>query len=419
MQLSNLDADPKKLDELKGAKGDRPKNHRLTLTCVCINSTNENVYTGSKDGSIIKWSIKNPRIIAKVNSAGKRTSKNSKDTAQKHHIRHINCIAISSDDKFLATGGWDKLIRIWSPDDLSWLHTFSMHRQEVTSLIFRVGVNTLYSGSTDKSVMLWTLEDDDNRCFVESLYGHESAVTSLDSLRRERVLSSGGLDRSLRVWKIVEQAQTVFESQHESADVVKYIDDKTFVSGGTDGSITLWTTMKRSPLLTLRDAHQTNRKFTEMHQTIDDLRYDQKDFSFWISALATYSSSKVQQLKTKKRKRKVSDEDDEDAEGDDDGSSDHSDSENEAIPDIPKASTILIASGSCNSEIKIWKLVKVEGKFELLLHQTLECHGFVNDLKFSSDGDKLVAACGQEHKFGRWWKLKGSKNRMQIFNINK
>lgn len=36
--------------------------------------------------------------------------------------------------------------------------------------------------------------------------------------------------------------------------------------------------------------------------------------------------------------------------------------------------------------------------------------GFVNTLVFTGAGDCLVAGVGQEHRYGRWWKERGSKN---------
>ena len=36
--------------------------------------------------------------------------------------------------------------------------------------------------------------------------------------------------------------------------------------------------------------------------------------------------------------------------------------------------------------------------------------GFVNALKFSNDGNTLIAGIGQEHRLGRWWRLKSAKN---------
>jgi ribosomal RNA-processing protein 9 len=383
------------------------RNHRLPLTCLCIDSKDKHAFTASKDGSIIKWCLTTRKIINKVNSIRKKEAQSNEKLAERCHVNHINAIAISSDDKFLATGGWDKRIRIWSPDDLTWLHTFTLHRKEITTLAFRRGNNTLYSGSADKSVMLWTLEDDDNRCFVDSLIGHESPITSMDTCRKERVLTSGGLDQSIRVWKIVEQAQTVFQSKHKSVDIARYIDDKTFVSGGEDGSITLWTTMKRSPLSSVQKAHGIDPK---------------TNLSHWVVSLATYSIKKSKKLNSERpsKRRKLDDDlvigQNSDEEDGSDGAEQSDDDANEKAEEavdsnLPDA---LIASGSCDSNIHIWKLIKNN----LVLHKSFGCPGFINDLKFTSDGRRLIAACGAEHRFGRWTVKKGTRNSLRIFDLD-
>lgn len=45
-------------------------------------------------------------------------------------------------------------------------------------------------------------------------FGHQDAITGLDSLSRERCVTAGGRDRSVRVWKIAEESQLVFHG-HE------------------------------------------------------------------------------------------------------------------------------------------------------------------------------------------------------------
>ena len=45
--------------------------------------------------------------------------------------------------------------------------------------------------------------------------------------------------------------------------------------------------------------------------------------------------------------------------------------------------------------------------------------GFINSLVFSRGGDFLVAAVGQEHRFGRWWKEKGVRNTVAILPLHK
>lgn len=362
----------------------RLKGHRLSVTCVCVDSKDRHAFTGSKDGTILKWCLETRKILGKISPIYKPDQSNQ----PKHHTKHVNCLAISSDNKFLASGGSDKFILIWSPEDLTWIHTFTLHKQSITSLAFRPGYNMLFSGSADRSLMLWTLEDDDNRCFVESFHGHESAVTSIDVTRRERVLTSGGRDQSIRIWKIAEQAQTVFESKHESVDIVRFIDDKTFVSGGEDGTISIWSIMKRSPVFSITKAHKQTQA-------------GQEGLSSWITALATCPLNDS---------TKIGQQNEEDSSNDDNESGDEQTQSKKSV-------VALIASGSCNSAINVWKLLKSGSKYELVLAQSIECPGFINELRFTNDSSKLVVACGQEHKLGRWWTVKHSKNCLRVFDI--
>lgn len=108
--------------------------------------------------------------------------------------------------------------------------------------------------------------------YVETLFGHQDVVTSLDALRAETALSSGARDKTVRFWKIVEESQLVFrgggkskirevleggmdamdedpEQQPREAvgerprymegsiDCVAMLDESTFVSGGDSGFV--------------------------------------------------------------------------------------------------------------------------------------------------------------------------------------
>jgi ribosomal RNA-processing protein 9 len=43
--------------------------------------------------------------------------------------------------------------------------------------------------------------------------------------------------------------------------------------------------------------------------------------------------------------------------------------------------------------------------------------GFINDLAFTSDGSEVICGVGQEHKYGRWWKIGDAKNSIVRISI--
>lgn len=48
------------------------------------------------------------------------------------HTNHILCMAISSDNQYLATGGKDKIINVWSVKENKHIAKFNQHRDAVS-----------------------------------------------------------------------------------------------------------------------------------------------------------------------------------------------------------------------------------------------------------------------------------------------
>lgn len=71
-----------------------------------------------------------------------------------------------------------------------------------------------------------------------------------------------------------------------------------------------------------------------------------------------------------------------------------------------------MSAGSQDSQIRVWKVINDYKKFELMF--CIPIVGFINCLEFSSTGHQLIAGVGQEHKNGRWWKIKEAKNHVVI-----
>lgn len=236
------------------------KEQKGVVTCMCVSNDNY-LYTGSKCGAIVKWSLKdNKKLLAKPYFT-KRDSRKS---------RTITSLAVTFDAKYLVSAQWN-CIDVWNPNDFDRLHVFNGHRDSINGLVFRKDTHTLYSCSKDRSVKVWSL---DEMSYVETLYGHQDSVTSIDALTRERAITSGGRDTTIRIWKIAEESQLIYNG-NTNVDVVKLVNEETFASGG-DGELCLWNVNRKKPLSVVKEAHGKN--------TVNDQ-------SYWICSLGTLSNA--------------------------------------------------------------------------------------------------------------------------------
>ncbi|XP_071985235.1 U3 small nucleolar RNA-interacting protein 2 [Engystomops pustulosus] len=324
------------------------RGHQGPVTCLVITPDDKHVFSGSKDCSIIKWSISDGKKVHKI--PGGR-----KGCEDRHigHTSHVLCMALSSDGKYLASGDRSKLIFIWNAETCENLHKFQGHRDAVSGLSFQKGTYQLFSASHDRSIKVWNVAENS---YIETLFGHQECITSIDSLSRERCVTAGGRDGTVRVWKIAEESQLVFSGQEGSIDCIRLINEEHMVTGADDGSLALWNVSKKKPLAQMKLAHGSQGE-AGLEQPC------------WVASVAAALNSNV------------------------------------------------VASGSQDGNVRVWQCP--EGFRGLQPLFKIPLVGFVNSLQFSSSADFLVAGVGQEHRLGRWWRLKAARNGLYIVPLKR
>ncbi|KAJ3065076.1 pre-rRNA processing protein [Podochytrium sp. JEL0797] len=430
--------------------------HQLALTCVDVvaeeaiaGAGGNFIFTASKDGHIVKWDFVTGKKVHEFLGGRKHTKKAIKafgENKLKKHVGHrdqVLCLAVSGDGKYLASGGRDKTVQIWSIPNNQHLKTFTQHRDAVSGLAFRYSTrnNQLYSCSYDRTIKLWNV---DEQSYIETLFGHQDRVESVDSLAMERCLTAGSRDRTARLWKIVEESQLIFrgggggdlrtqvvegkvlatevnEARKEMKkaggdkfgnviDVVAMIDEEHFVTGTDSGAISLWNLQKKKPVFTRSFTHgDPTKPFTS---ETNEFKAIEPAACNWITSLAVVRYSD------------------------------------------------LFASGSCDGFVRLWKLAADKKSFHEIL--AVPVVGFVNSLRFFEapplevgGGDKmegvvvekeaevelfgaakkreaarkkaalvkpanvlyLAVATGQEHRLGRWWRMKEAKNQLKVITL--
>jgi len=194
-----------------------------------------------------------------------------KDKDCKHHSHspssragEVLALAASDDGRYLAVGGRDALVKIFdvrlSPSNgnssigrCTAAATFRGHKGPITCLAFRSQSLQLFSGSEDRCIRYYSL---DEMTYLDTLYGHQLAITGIDCYLKERPISIGR-DRTARAWKVSEETHLIFRggSKAFSADCLSVIKDDWFLTGNEDGNISLWATDKKKAVATVQAAH--------------------------------------------------------------------------------------------------------------------------------------------------------------------
>ena len=111
----------------------RTRGHRFTVTTAVASEDGKSLYTAGKEGSIIKWDLCNGK---KLSTAYKQKSVKGKQKADPDgHTDEIWALALSSDGKYLTSGGKDRIIGVWnveSPVEISWVKGFTGHRDSIS-----------------------------------------------------------------------------------------------------------------------------------------------------------------------------------------------------------------------------------------------------------------------------------------------
>ena len=139
----------------------------------------------------------------------------------------------------LASGGADRMVKLWNLDTLDRVRTYRGHKDYITALAFSPDGKLLASASLDGNIRLWSTGS--GRA-LRRLYGHRGRVGSLSFAPDGKTLASGGADGQLRVWDVSRGRTLRTLTGHAGAvNAVSFAPDGARIaSAGADGIIRIW-----------------------------------------------------------------------------------------------------------------------------------------------------------------------------------
>ncbi|KAL0960845.1 hypothetical protein HGRIS_005861 [Hohenbuehelia grisea] len=165
----------------------------------------------------------------------------SKSPLAGHDGQPVVSISISPDGQYIASGSWDKTIRIWDVAGRRQDGEPLTGQYAVTSVAFSPNGRLIISGSADSTVRIWDVAT--RRQVGEPLRGHQDCVYSVAFSADGQRIVSGSEDKTIRVWETSSQKQ-IGQPLTGHEDYINSVAfspcGQYFVSLSHDGTIMVW-----------------------------------------------------------------------------------------------------------------------------------------------------------------------------------
>uniref|UniRef100_M4AIP1 ATG16 autophagy related 16-like 2 (S. cerevisiae) n=1 Tax=Xiphophorus maculatus TaxID=8083 RepID=M4AIP1_XIPMA len=153
------------------------------------------------------------------------------------HEQGINAVRFSFGSDLLATGGTDRVIKLWDVRAGSLTHraTLDGSTEGITCVEFDHMGRRILAASHNKSALLWRLDDSAPKV---TLTGHSRKVTAARFTCVPHQVVTGSTDRTVRLWDLNRAACECPSVLSSDCDLV--CSDSSIISGHFDCKIRVW-----------------------------------------------------------------------------------------------------------------------------------------------------------------------------------
>ena len=177
------------------------------------------MFTGSQDRTIKMWDLSG---VTLESAASGHSSRIRSLSTLKAHDKDINSLDVSPNDKLLASGSQDRTAKVYAIDyiptsagvkgELRQVGILKGHKRGVWTVKFCRTNRVVATGSGDKTVKIWSL--DDYSC-LKTFEGHTNSVLRVDFFNAGLQLVTTASDGLVKVWSISEEECKATLDNHE------------------------------------------------------------------------------------------------------------------------------------------------------------------------------------------------------------
>ncbi|KAF5388476.1 hypothetical protein D9757_004719 [Collybiopsis confluens] len=204
------------------------------------------MFTGSQDRTIKMWDLSQVEFY----SGEGRDPTHCKSLATlKAHDKDINSLDVAPNDRLLVSGSQDRTAKIYAINfsnsnksvsgSLTLLGICRGHRRGVWTVRFGKDERVLATGSGDKTIKLWNL--DDFSC-VKTFEGHTNSVLRVDFINAGMQIVSTASDGLVKLWNVrTEECMSTLDNHEDKVWALAIsTNQRTIVSGAADSVVTFW-----------------------------------------------------------------------------------------------------------------------------------------------------------------------------------
>ncbi|CAA9995065.1 unnamed protein product [Nesidiocoris tenuis] len=271
----------------------------------------------------------------------------------------------------------DRIIREYSDSSLVRL-SCKEHRLSITCLAVSDDGKFAFTGSKDASIVKWCLTERKKIACVPPKHKnpsnpnlHSSSILCLALSSDSRYLAAGDKGSEIRMWDANSLAFIFTFKGHRAAvtGLAFCRNAQNLYSASADKTVKVWSVTERAYVETLfgHQAPISSLDFLAKDRIPNAHRIDSSGESRWIVSVACVTNTEI------------------------------------------------FASGSSDGFVRLWKCDdNYRGATELA---SVPVAGFVNALAFTPDGQNLLIGVGQEHRLGRWSRIKEAKNSLLLLRV--